>query len=222
MAGGEARIETDALGRRFCTERHRHQHRAVDEVDEAWARHETELIEFHTVLVDMAAIRALGPLDEGLRSHAEHVDFSMSVRGAGERVFLEPRARITYVPPTRLEPFDRAFFNLRWGGGHGRRPRHATWPPKWDLDPMHPEVANRREWIRRHRRFGSRGFGTLDRWLGKKRTRWLTRRGLGRIDDWRNRLLYRDERFGCVHDPDVRVVASPEHAGSPSGPIAEG
>jgi GT2 family glycosyltransferase len=71
-------------------------------------------LEFHCLLVRTDVFGKLGPLDEGLRSVHEHIDFCMAVRRAGGTVYLEPKSRTTYIPPPPFTWWDLPFFMLRW------------------------------------------------------------------------------------------------------------
>lgn len=84
----------------------------------------TGMCEFHCVLVRRDVYEKTGPLDEGLLSTKEHIDFSIAVREAGEEVWFEPASVITYVFPCRARPLNREdwrFFALRWSTEYGSR-----------------------------------------------------------------------------------------------------
>ena len=95
----------------------------------------TGMCEFHCVLARRSVFDAIGPLDEGLLSTKEHIDFSMEVRRAGGEVWFEPASVVTYVFPCRARPLTREdwpFFALRWSDAYGRRSlEHFI--RKWDL-----------------------------------------------------------------------------------------
>lgn len=84
----------------------------------------TGMCEFHCVLVRRDVYEKTGPLDEGLLSTKEHIDFSIAVREAREEVWFEPASVITYVFPCRARPLNREdwrFFALRWSTEYGSR-----------------------------------------------------------------------------------------------------
>jgi GT2 family glycosyltransferase len=90
MYGGECRIQEQSDGTRDLVERHRFAHKRLSRPNNfRFDREEIELIEFHTVLVDMEAFRRLGPLDEGLLARPSTPICADGCQ-AGERVFLEP------------------------------------------------------------------------------------------------------------------------------------
>lgn len=112
-----------AVGRPFDEVMHGHAEKVA-----AWggklARQETGMCEFHCVLARRDVFERIGPLDEGMLSTKEHIDFSMSVKAAGGRVMFEPASVVTYVFPCRARPLnteDWAFFALRWSDAYGRR-----------------------------------------------------------------------------------------------------
>jgi hypothetical protein len=112
MFGGKLQVR-DAEGRPAFVEKHDLQHAFADGKSRL-VRQTTELIEFHTLLMNMDAYRALGPLDEKLLNVAEHSDLCLAVRNAGKQIYLEPYSVITYQIPDRLDVIDREYFALRW------------------------------------------------------------------------------------------------------------
>jgi GT2 family glycosyltransferase len=122
------------LGRPFEEVMHGH----ADKVS-AWEgrlrRVETGMCEFHCALARRDVFERIGPLDEGMLSTKEHIDFCMSVRQAGGTVWFEPASVITYVFPCRARPMnaeDWPFFSLRWSNAYGARSlRHFI--EKWKL-----------------------------------------------------------------------------------------
>ena len=76
------------------------------------------------MLVRTEVLRRLGGLDENLLSTRENVDFCLALRQLGERVYAEPRSKITYLAPAPLRLSDVPFFALRWSD-------------RWDLSSFH-------------------------------------------------------------------------------------
>jgi len=74
----------------------------------------TGAAEFHCMLVRADVLRRLGGLDENMLSTRENIDFCLAVSEAGGSIYLEPRSRITYLPPERLSIADVPYFALRW------------------------------------------------------------------------------------------------------------
>ena len=110
MAGGNARIVEEPGGRVF---KEQHLHAGAKLADLDLTRAETELAEFHCMLVRRSALQRLGPLDEGLLCSREHIDLCLAVREAGGKVFLEPESVITYVPGPPFSLPDALFYLLR-------------------------------------------------------------------------------------------------------------
>jgi len=113
MFGGIIRVR-DEEGRPAFIEKHNLQHEFLDCERHRLVRQTTDLVEFHTLLMDMDAYRSLGPLDEKLMNIAEHSDLCLAVKNAGKQIYLEPSSVITYQIPDRLDAMDREYFALRW------------------------------------------------------------------------------------------------------------
>lgn len=144
MAGFFAR--NPDLGRTFEEVMHGHREPMAD-----WQgklrRQETGMCEFHCALARRDVFDRLGPLDEELLSTKEHIDFSMTVKGAGGSVWFEPSSVVTYVFPCRARPLlpaDWPFFSLRWSDAYGKRSlEHFI--RKWGLRPDPDYVASKRK-----------------------------------------------------------------------------
>lgn len=114
FAGGESHIWVDNLGRRRLREKMFHQGKRVAEMRSQLKRVPTELAEFHCVLVRCSIFEKVGKLDESMLNTKEHLDFCMTVREAGECVYFEPDALVTYVPGPPQELADVHYYMLRW------------------------------------------------------------------------------------------------------------
>ena len=134
-------------GRAFDEVMHGHRER-VDEWQDRLTRQETGMCEFHCALARRSVFDRIGPLDEGMLSTKEHIDFSMSVKQAGGEVWFEPRSVVTYVFPCRARPMtpeDWPFFALRWSNAYGQRSlRHFI--DKWGLSPS-PDYVEKKKMI---------------------------------------------------------------------------
>jgi GT2 family glycosyltransferase len=113
MAGGVMQLAGEA-GRRSFTTEHRFQGTALREVRSEVRRGPCDFVEFHCMLVRTDAVRALGPLDESLRSTREHLDLCLAVHDAGGEVWFEPASRVTYSTPPPVALRDVPYFWLRW------------------------------------------------------------------------------------------------------------
>ncbi|MDJ0690803.1 MAG: glycosyltransferase [Xenococcaceae cyanobacterium MO_188.B32] len=114
FAGGESRVVTDIHGKRHIREKMYKQGQQVADVLPSLQRTETELAEFHCVLVRREIFDRIGNLDPQMLCTKEHLDFCMTVREAGGKVYFEPEAIVTYVPGPPLELSDLHFYMLRW------------------------------------------------------------------------------------------------------------
>jgi GT2 family glycosyltransferase len=110
FAGGEVRIEvahSDGSTRRHLIDR-------IHKTRVPQSAIETDAAEFQCMLVRCDVLRELGGLDENMLSTRENIDLCLAVPEAGGRVYLEPRSRITYLPPDPLRLADVPYFALRW------------------------------------------------------------------------------------------------------------
>lgn len=114
FAGGDTHIWIDKFGRRRLRERMLKQGKSVAEVQPQLQRTQTELAEFHCVLVRRTIFDQLKQLDEAILCTKEHLDFCMSVRETGGIIYFEPAAVVTYVPGPPLRWSDMHFYMLRW------------------------------------------------------------------------------------------------------------
>jgi GT2 family glycosyltransferase len=132
FAGGESHILYDAKGRRRLREKMYKQGKRVGEIRDQLQRQETELAEFHCVLVRTAIFEQLGQLDEAMLNTKEHLDFCMSVRQMGGTVYFEPASLVTYVPGPPLEVSDIPYYMLRWSDAWVLNSLNRL-REKWDL-----------------------------------------------------------------------------------------
>jgi GT2 family glycosyltransferase len=132
------------IGRAFDEVMHGHAEK-VEDWQGKLSRQETGMCEFHCALARRDVFEKIGPLDEGLMSTKEHIDFSMSVRDAGGTVWFEPASVVTYVFPCRARPMtpeDWPFFALRWSDAYGQRSlEHFI--RKWGLRTRPDYVASK-------------------------------------------------------------------------------
>jgi GT2 family glycosyltransferase len=114
FAGGEAHLFTDIKGRVRLREKMYKQGHKVEKLLPTLTRTETELCEFHCMLVRREIFEKLGYLDEKMLNTKEHLDFCMNVRNNGGTVYFEPQSIVTYVPGITLNWADIEFYMLRW------------------------------------------------------------------------------------------------------------
>lgn len=171
FAGGDARIDV-------TVENGRSRNRLVDRIHKIpvpASRAPTDVAEFHCMLVRSDALQRLGGLDERMLSTRENVDFCLALRAAGESVYIEPRSRITYLPPAPLRLADMSFFALRWSD-------------QWDLSSFHHlrdkwQLDEDEYFLRQYRNLGWRRRELmmrdgLLRWLVSSRVRGAAERML--------------------------------------------
>jgi GT2 family glycosyltransferase len=114
FAGGESHIIQDAKGRRRLREKMYKQGHDVVDILPQLQRTQTELCEFHCMLVRTEIFDKVGRFDESLLNTKEHLDFCMLVAQAGGTVYFEPTSITTYVPGSPLEWTDLHYYMLRW------------------------------------------------------------------------------------------------------------
>lgn len=208
MFGGECRIDVNDRGERVYFERHHLAHELLTDVKEPLVRRETELIEFHTVLVAMQAFKELGPLDEGLLSNGEHGDLCLMVRNAGRSVWLEPASQITYAPPKQLAQADAEFFNLRWSEAWAAA-THRRLVQKWNLSDSSSETRRARRWVSDHRRYRLLWLHRLQKRIGRKWAKTFEKRLVAPIESALNVRRFPHATFGKPPEVTARVVYAP-------------
>ena len=114
FSGGESHIVTDIKGRRHLREKMYKQGQRVADVRPQLQRTQTELAEFHCVLVRTEIFERIDRLDEAMLNTKEHLDFCMTLAEAGGTVYFEPDSLVTYVPGPPLDWTDMHFYMLRW------------------------------------------------------------------------------------------------------------
>ncbi|MDJ0569952.1 MAG: hypothetical protein QNJ53_13025 [Pleurocapsa sp. MO_192.B19] len=132
FAGGESRIVVDIKGRRRMREKMYKQGHKVAKLRSQFQRSQTELCEFHCMLVRANIFEELGYLDEQMLNTKEHVDFCMDVMQAGHKVYFEPDSLVTYVPAVALKWSDLHYYMLRWSDAWETNSLSRL-RQKWDL-----------------------------------------------------------------------------------------
>jgi GT2 family glycosyltransferase len=186
MAAGDARIEDRPSGRRFI-ERHRFADKRPDEVRAQLVRQPCEHVEFHCMLVRTEVFERLGPLDEQLKSIAEHTDLCLLVRREGGTVYFEPASAVTYITSGGFTAADYAYFARRWSRAWNQTSLEH-FRTKWDLPPGEAGLASIARWSEAHRHIPLRPMlRALERGLGWRCGGWLGRRLLaaeGQLNRW--------------------------------------
>ncbi|WP_370623413.1 glycosyltransferase family 2 protein [cf. Phormidesmis sp. LEGE 11477] len=187
FAGGESHIWVDQLGRRRIREKMLSQGQRVNAVLPTLKRSETELAEFHCVLIRQSVFDQLGSLDEGMLNTKEHLDFCMSVAQLGEKVYFEPAAIVTYVAGPPLERSDLTYYMLRWSDEWTLKSLHH-FRDKWNVveDGYFTSKYKKLGWRRHHTI-----MGPFVRAITLGRGSRLMMRGLAGVDRLFNRYLTR-------------------------------
>ncbi|MFB2935697.1 glycosyltransferase family 2 protein [Aerosakkonemataceae cyanobacterium BLCC-F154] len=133
FAGGESHVLIDKIGRRRIREKMYKQGHRVPELRDRLQRKQTELAEFHCVLVRTEIFEKIGFLDEQLMNTKEHLDFCMTVAEAGGTIYFEPTCVVTYVPGPPLELSDLHYYMLRWSDAWTMTSLNRL-REKWNLD----------------------------------------------------------------------------------------
>lgn len=183
FAGGETRVEEARVDGRI--ERH-----IVDRIftEVPVARQPTGCAEFHCVMVRTDAFRRVGGLDEQMISTRENLDFCMMIAADGGAIYVEPRSRVTYLPPERMALADVPYFALRWSDEWDFA-SFDHFRAKWRLE-------NDRYFQTQHRIMGWRRRelmmrDCLLRWLPSTRLRLASERVLRPLERRVNRVLAR-------------------------------
>ncbi|NES96733.1 MAG: glycosyltransferase [Desertifilum sp. SIO1I2] len=208
FAGGESRVIVDKTGRRRMREKMYKQGQRVADVRPQLQRHQTELAEFHCVLVRTEIFQKIGFLDEEMVNTKEHLDFCMTVAEAGGTIYFEPDSLVTYVPGPPLEVSDFHYYMLRWSNA-------------WTLQSLE---RMRQKWGLAEDGY----FQTKYKGLGWRRrdsiirpfVEWVMRRPSGRLEDLLMRFEAPFNRF--LTDRYAKQLAKqPAPQKLPQSPVAE-
>jgi len=66
------------------------------------------------MLLKRDVLENIGGLDEQMRSVHEHIDLALELRRTNQKIFFEPKALATYIPPQEIPCFDLPYFEIRW------------------------------------------------------------------------------------------------------------
>lgn len=98
----------------------------LEDVRHELHRVETDVCEFHCILVRRSMLEKIGYFDEEMYATRDHIEFCMSVLNSGGKILFEPDSIVTYVFPASNTPLtleDLDFFLLRWS-------------PQWQLHSL--------------------------------------------------------------------------------------
>jgi GT2 family glycosyltransferase len=149
-AGGSFVLRKDGAGHRVLWEVHHYDNARLplaeaDRFRNAPLDHQN--FEYHCVLVNTEAMRAIGKLDERLINY-EHLDSSLRLMMLGGRLTFEPIARVMYRAFVRFEDEDWPYFLFRWAL-HRADASDRVFAENWGIykDPS----ESRSGWIALHR-----------------------------------------------------------------------
>ena len=210
MFGGEVDIKDDGSGETTYVETHFHAHELISDVDLDLRSQRTDLIEFHTVLVQMKVFEKLGPLDEGFLSNSEHGDLCLSVRGAGGQIWLEPDSQITYAPPKSLSGADREFFLLRWSEAWSIASRRHMCE-KYAINLKSRGMKHAARWQSQHRRYSMPWVYRWKRRLGRVLGSRFEKSLVVPLEKLWNRCQYPHAKYGHLQNPTTTITRPTEY-----------
>jgi glycosyltransferase involved in cell wall biosynthesis len=149
-AGGSFFLRRDGADRRVLSDKHRYGNVRLPEAERdgfAKAPLSHKNFEYHCVLVNVQAMRAVGGHDERLIMH-EHLDSSLRLMMMGGRLTFEPTARVMYRAFVRFEDEDWPYFLFRWAL-HRAETSDRVFAENWRVYKR--LSASRTGWIRKHR-----------------------------------------------------------------------
>lgn len=113
IAGGLLH-EVNENGRKVLYDEQRLFETKLKTVREPLRRLHCDYIEFHCMLLKRDVLENIGGLDEQMRSVHEHIDLALELRRTNQKIFFEPKALATYIPPQEIPCFDLPYFEIRW------------------------------------------------------------------------------------------------------------
>jgi GT2 family glycosyltransferase len=210
MAGGLAHIREED-GERILYEEDRFGGLCVSDLVSPLKREQSELVEFHCMLVSTDVFERLGHLDEQLLSLREHHDLCLAVRKQGGSVWIEPDAVVTYIPPPPLAWSDLPYFRLRWSE-EWNIASLRRFHEKWNLRPVGDDAYL--IWSRQRRFLFLKPFHSLQKLtrvvLGDRYTKAIRSRLLKLLEKPLNYLLNSRHPKSDTQDSTIK----PDHSGS--------
>ncbi len=106
----------------------------LDQIRPHLKRRRTQSVEMHCFMVRRSVFDRIGRFDPDIVSK-EYLDFSWRARDAGETIWFEPNAVITFLVPSDDDPVkvsDLSYFLLRWSRAWQKR-SHDALKAKWNM-----------------------------------------------------------------------------------------
>jgi GT2 family glycosyltransferase len=204
MFGGKVRVR-DADGRPAYFEKHNLEHEPLNG-ERQLGRQETDLIEFHALLMNMEAYRSLGPLDEKFFSCSEHAELCLAVKKAGKQIYLEPSSVIIHEIPDRLDDIDREYFALRWSDAWTQASLERL-AEKYGIPRQDRGIRQTDRWVKRHRQAAMAPYPRIRRWLGTTGHRAFRKLIAQPLDKWRNVRQYSSSEYVLNRKAEARVIS---------------
>ena len=116
MAGGKNHL-SEKDGQIEYNEEHLFANAPASRITPTLQAGDSDFGEFHCMLLSMAMLQELGPLDEAYLQVNEHIDIAMLARQANYRVIFEPKSVVSYVYANEHSPYwlcDIEPFRRRW------------------------------------------------------------------------------------------------------------
>lgn len=149
-AGGTFLLRKGGADRRVLVEKHRYGNVRLPEAERdgfAKAPLAHESFEYHCVLVNVQAMRAVGGHDERLIMY-EHLESSLRLMMMGGRLTFEPAARVMYRAFVRFNDEDWPYFLFRWAL-HRTESSDRVFAENWRT--YRSLSTSRTGWILKHR-----------------------------------------------------------------------
>ena len=187
-AGGNAEI-SESGGRRTLDLRLRHAGQPPAQIGSLFVREPVGQVEFHAALLRTDMLQRQGGFDDQLASAGEHTDVCLLARQHGGEVYLEPGARVTYLPGAPLQAFDLPYFQLRWSETWNRASLDH-FAAKWQLPADDPPLQALAVELAEHRRLPLEPYRRLLRLLGQPAARWVEQSLIAPVEEAVNRRRF--------------------------------
>jgi len=153
------------------------------------SRFETELLEFHCILLNLDQFPEKPPVDEKLYSMHEHNDLCLYVLKKEGPIIMDPKVKVTFLDPPPFKWYDLPVFFIRWSERWNRLSLYH-FKKKWSLtddDPSIPGALFYGSKFRRKYLFPARK--NISKLLGERMTDLLFRYCVYPLEKRINRLL---------------------------------
>jgi GT2 family glycosyltransferase len=192
-AGGIAAIEVSG-GRRLLRREQACRGRPLAEVIPTLARRPVGQVELSAALVRMDFLTRCGGLDERLLSALDDTDLCLTARRHDARVYLEPTAVVTYVPPPPFDPSDLPYFEMRWSDAWNQA-TIERFRDKWGLEEGDAALAALSRRLAHHRRLKLEPYRRLLRLFGRGAARLVEDVLIAPLERAANRRKFPDPPF---------------------------